>query len=50
MEEIVKARIDKETKKKAIMMVKCKGSDLSKEIRKICEKLAEEYDEIKKSK
>jgi antitoxin component of RelBE/YafQ-DinJ toxin-antitoxin module len=44
MNDIAKIRIDTETKKKAIFMLKTKGTDLSKEVRKMCEKLAEEYD------
>lgn len=50
MEEIIRARIDKETKKKAQFVLKCKGSNLSEELRRVCEELAKVYDEANKEK
>lgn len=50
MEETIKARIDKETKKKAQFVLKCKGSSLSEELRRVCEALAKVYDEANKEK
>lgn len=47
MDEIVRVRIDSETKKKVMFVLKCKGSDLSKEVRKMCDELAKIYDEAK---
>lgn len=49
MDSMIKTRIDSELKKKVMFVVKCKGSDLSKEVRKMCEKYAEEYEELQKN-
>lgn len=45
MEETIKVRIDADTKKKVMFVLKCKGSDLSKEVRKLCDEFAKIYDE-----
>lgn len=49
MDKTIKIRIDDELKKKVMFVVKCKGSDLSKEVRKMCEKYAVEYEELQKN-
>lgn len=48
MEEMIKVRIDGETKRKVMFVLKCKGSTLSEEVRKRCEELAKIYDEASK--
>ena len=45
----VQVRIDEETKQKAICILKCKGKSLSKAVREMIEKLANEYDKTQKN-
>lgn len=41
MEDIIKARIDTETKKKVMFILKTKGKTLSEEVRKMCNNIIE---------
>lgn len=45
MDGNLKVLIDNDTKRKAMFVVKCKGSTISEEVRKMCEKYAKEFDE-----
>lgn len=44
MEYINVKNVDGEQKRKAMFVLKCRGTDLSKEIKKLVSKLAEEFD------
>ena len=41
------ANIDDEKKYKAMFVLKCKGKDLTKEVKSLVEKYAKEFDEMK---
>lgn len=47
MTEINVRNVDNEKKQKAIFVLKCKGSDLSTEVRKMVDQLAKEFDQKK---
>lgn len=44
MEDIHVTNVNGEEKRKAMFMLKCKGTDLSTEIKKLVKKYAEEFD------
>lgn len=48
MAELNVRNVDKIAKQKAIYVLKCKGKDLSSEVRKLVDQLAKEFDEMKK--
>lgn len=49
MESRINVRIEEETKKKAIFVLKSKGKTLSEEVRKMTEKLAKQYEKEQKN-
>lgn len=48
MADICVKNVESEQKRKAIFCLKCKGSNLSTEVKKLVEKYAEEFDKMKK--
>lgn len=48
MADINVKNVDREQKRKTLFVLNCKGSDLSKEVKKMLEKYAEEYDKMNK--
>ena len=49
MESRINVRIEEETKKKAIFVLKTKGKTLSEEVRKMTEELAKQYEKEQKN-
>ena len=47
MAEVHITSVDQTKKYKAMFVLKCKGKDLSKEIKELIEKYAKEFDEMK---
>lgn len=45
MSDIITKNIDDNKKRKAVFVLKCKGKDISKAVREMIDKLAQEYDE-----
>lgn len=48
MAELNVRNVDNEQKQKAMYVLKCKGKDLSSEVRNLIEKLAKDFDKMKK--
>ena len=49
MEERINVAVNPEIKRKAVFVLKCKGKDLSKAVREMIEKYANEFDEMQKN-
>lgn len=49
MKSRINVRIEEETKKKAIFVLKAKGKTLSEEVRKMTEELAKQYEKEQKN-
>jgi antitoxin component of RelBE/YafQ-DinJ toxin-antitoxin module len=47
MAEVNVRNVDNLTKQRAIYVCKCKGSDLSTEVRKLVEQIAKDFDKVK---
>jgi antitoxin component of RelBE/YafQ-DinJ toxin-antitoxin module len=48
MENIVVKNVDKETKRKAVFVLKCKGKNLSDAVREMLEKHASQFEKLVK--